>query len=288
MKIRKVKKKEVNFKDFVKRSALESDYEELITEPCILTDEEGKVLAIYDVLPLDTTRLIQALKKINYHTGKRTRGLVSTSRIFGYRPRSPLRGDYCSSTSMASEHPEEHALVCGFAIEVEEYYKKYYPEGWEKHRSVTDEKILPEYKIKNSEKESLFTSGIINKNNPLKYHFDTGNFKDVYSCMLVFKHDVSGGYLSLPEYGVGFELKNNSLFMFDGQSILHGVTPIKYNNPNGHRFSIVYYSLKQIWKCLEMTAELAYVRNKKTAREKARHNMTEEHYNSLSSRRGKQ
>ncbi len=263
-----VKKKEIDYKEFVKRSAQEADYDVLIKEPCIIKDETGKVLAIFDVLPIDTSHVTNALNKINYPTTTRSNGLKTTSRIFGYSPRVAMRKDFCSSTSLAQEQPTEHDVVCSFGMDIEQYYKTYYPEGFEKHAQITDEKILPEYRIK---RESIFTSGIINKNNPLKYHFDTGNFKDVYSAMVVFKGDgVEGGYLSLPEYGIGFELANNSLFMFDGQSILHGVTPIKKNKATSYRYSIVYYSMQQIWNCLTLTDELARIKNVKTQREKKR------------------
>ncbi len=58
--------------------------------------------------------------------------------------------------------------------------------------------------------------------------------------------------------------------MFDGQSILHGVTPINKVSPKGYRFSIVYYTLKRMWQCLEVDEELVRVRQKKTERERTR------------------
>lgn len=263
-----VKRKDIDFKEYIKRSAQESDYDILIKEPCIVKDEQGKVLAIFDILPIDTSGVVHALNKINYPTTTRSNGLKTTSRIFGYSPRVAMRKDFCSSTSLATEQPTEHSIVCNFGFDIEKYYKTYYPEGFEKHAAITQEKILPEYRIK---RESIFTSGIINKNNPLKYHFDTGNFKDVYSAMVVFKGDgVEGGYLSIPEYGIGFELGNNSLFMFDGQGILHGVTPIKKTSPTSYRYSIVYYSMQQIWNCLTLTEEIARIKNLKTQREQKR------------------
>ncbi len=106
--------------------------------------------------------------------------------------------------------------------------------------------------------------------------------------MPVFKSGIKGGHLALPEYGLGVELKDNSIFMFDGQSIMHGVTPIKYESPLSYRFSVVYYSLKRIWQCLEIDAELARIRQKKTKREKERVNMPEEKLASLKARFGKQ
>lgn len=277
--------KNLNYKDFIKRTAVEGDFETLIKEPCICT-ENGEIKVIYDTVDIDTKSLVDDLKTLKYTKGKRTRGLFSQSRIFGFKPRMPIRSDdFCSSTSLANENPGVHAKVCGLALDIEKYYDKYNPEGYKKHKELTEEKIMPIWKLNG---KSVFTSGIINKNNPLKYHFDAGNFNGVFSLMIVFKDGIEGGYLSMPEYGIGFELKNNTIIMFDGQSIMHGVTPIFYTSPQSHRFSIVYYSLKQMWKCLTIDEELARIKNVKTKREKKRHTMPEEHRAGLLSRKGKQ
>lgn len=253
-------------KDYIKRSASEGDYSRLIEEPCIIT-ENGVVKVIYDHFEGNTADIVKALRKIKYATGRRSRGLLSTSRVFGYTPRNEMRQDYCSATSLAREAPKEHALVCDLALRLEEHYKRYNPEGWEKHKALTDEKVKDDWRMGG---KSIFTSGIINKNNPLKYHNDSGNFNDVYSLMIVFKGGVEGGYLSLPEYDIAFKLPNNSLFMFDGQGLLHGVTPIKYTSDQAYRFSIVYYTLKRMWQCLEPSAELARIQERKTTRERTR------------------
>ena len=269
MKILKVTKKDIDYKEYVKRSAKESDYNLFITEPTTLVDADtGKILAIFDKLPEDTTDIVRALNSIRFDTNERTGGLKTTSRIFGYSPRVVMRKDFCSSTSLAIDSPKQHQMICDLGMRIEEYYQKYSPEGYNRHKELTDEKLLPDYRIN---KSSIFTSGIINKNNPLKYHFDTGNFRDVYSCMVVFKKGIEGGFLSIPEYGVGFELSDNSLFMFDGQSLLHGVTPITKTSNLSIRYSIVYYSLLNMWKCLTVDEELARIRNVKSEREKGRH-----------------
>lgn len=266
MKVIDVKPKELDLREWVKRSAKETDFDTLIEEPCIVR-VDGEIKLIYDHIPVDTSDVQKALKKIKYTTGKRFRGLVSTSRIFGYRPRNELRQDFCSSTSLATESPREHEIVASLAMKLEEYYKKHYPAQYEKHRVEAEEKVKENWRIG---KQSIFTSGIINKNNPLKYHFDTGNFRDVYSCMIVFKEDIEGGFLSVPELGLGFALPNNSILLFDGQSLLHGVTPIKQLSRTATRFSVVYYSLKRMWQCLELTEELARIRMQKTKRERTR------------------
>lgn len=272
MRILELSKKELDYTKFIKRSAEESDYTELITESCIGV-VDGKVKFVYQELDWDTTEIVNALKRIKYATNERSAGLLTTSRIFGFRPRVTMRADFCSTASLAKDYPKEHQLVCGLAKKIEDLYGVTAPEQYAYHKGIVEEKIKDSFKVNGS----VFTSGIINKNNKLNYHFDSGNFSNVFSCMPVFKAGVKGGHLALPEYGIGLELKNNSILMFDGQSIMHGVTPIKYESEASYRFSVVFYSLKQIWNCLEIDDELARVRQRKMERERARARMTPEH-----------
>lgn len=260
-------KKPLDFKQFVKRSAVESDYELFIDDDVIAIDADTKqVIFIHKKLDLDPTNIMWALDRIKYEENTRTAGLKTRSRIFGYSPRNTVRKDFCSSTRLADEQPREHAIVCQYGVQIADLYSKLTPEAYKKHQAILKEKTLDEWQIRNTP----FTSGIINKNNPLKYHFDSGNFKGVYSCMAVFKRDVRGGYLAMPEYGVGVALPHNSVFMFDGQSILHGVTPITKTSDTAMRYSIVYYSLQQIWNRLPLTDEIARIRKLKTEREQRR------------------
>jgi hypothetical protein len=247
------------------RSAVEGDYHTLIRENTLVYEGDTLMIA-YIELDLDCTAIVNALNRIHYSKSYRTAGLPTTSRIFGFDPRKALRKDYCSSTALATEQPEEHAIVCDYAAKVSDYYQSLNPDLYGQHAATTEEHVHGDYRIK----QSPFTSGIINKNNPLKYHFDTGNFADVWSAMLVFKHQVTGGYLSVPEYGLGFQLKHNSLFLFDGQGLLHGVTPIKRHSPDAFRYSIVYYSLRQMWNCQPLSEELLRIREKRVEREEKR------------------
>lgn len=262
-----LKKRDINHLDFVKRSALESDYELFIEDDVIAIDEDTKqIIFVHKKLDFDDRQIMWALDRIKYEENTRTSGLKTRSRIFGFNPRNAIRKDFCSTTSLAMAQPQEHAAVIKYGIQISALYSQFTPEVYEQHMAITKGKVLDEWAIK----DTPFTSGIINKNNPLKYHFDSGNFKNVYSCMAVFKRGTTGGYLSMPEYGVGVSLPHNSVFMFDGQSVLHGVTPITKTAPTDTRYSIVYYSLQQIWNCLPLSEEIARIRNKKTERERKR------------------
>jgi len=266
MKTINLTKRDLDPKDYVRRSAVRKDFKTLIKEPCILK-HDGNVIGVYLILPKLSVRLLKAIKKLDMWKINRSSGLKSDSRIFGYMPRDTMRKDYCSSTAMSRENRQEHGLVCQYGAELSKFYKKHCPEMYNQHNDLAKQKVKPNWIIKNSP----FTSGIINKNSALNYHFDTGNFKDVYSNMLAYKKDVDGGHLALPEYNVGLEIADNSVLFFDGQKILHGVTPIKYKSPNAFRYTIVYYTLSRMWQCLEPKEELIRVKQVKTDREKRRY-----------------
>ena len=255
------------YKDYVKRPAKESDFSTLIKESCKLIDKEtGELVGVYVVMPKTPSKLLQALLSIKYNTNKRYDGLDSTSRVFGYAPRMPARNNFCSSTGLARESPQQHRIICNFALDLSKYYKKYCGLVFAEHSEITKEKILPEWTISGTP----FSSGIVNKNNALSYHHDSGNFKNVYSNMVAFKSNTRGGHLSIPEYDIGLEISNNSILLFNGQKVLHGVTPFKLMSKAAYRFTVVYYTLLQMWKCEPLTQELARIKQGRTDLERKR------------------
>lgn len=257
-----VERQAVDLKKYTFRTAEEADCTRIIDKPTIVK-ENGEIKIVYAELDRRLPDLVQALRTINYERNWRTGGLPTNSRIFGYAPRSVIRKDFCSATSLAGQFPREHEIICARARVADRYYKKWNPDLHRVHLDTTSQNVKEEWHID----QSVFTSGIVNKNNPLRYHFDAGNFKNVWSAMMVFKSDVTGGGLNVPEYNLHFKLRDHSILMFDGQGLLHGVTPFQLLNPKGYRYSIVYYSLRQMWNCLPPEEELKRIRKLKTARE---------------------
>lgn len=260
------KRKELDPQDFIKRGAEDTDYKELIQEDCIIR-EGDRIVCVYLTIPEIPDRMADLLNSLDIGKNKRTEGLITQSKIFGYRPREQIRQDYCTSTAFARDNPQEHAYVCNFGVMLAKYYKAHAPEIYEEHIKLTQDKILPEWIIKGSP----FTSGIINKNNPLKYHFDKGNLDGVYSNMVAFKRHCEGGHLSMPEFEVGLEIADKSITLFDGQDIVHGVTPFKLTSGDGYRYTMVYYTLKQMWNCQPVDEEIARIRKRKMEREQMRY-----------------
>lgn len=255
------RRRTLDYKQYVKRSATEGDYSELIREPTIFTFEGVPIIA-YLKAPTVCLSLANELRKIEYQTSTRTSGLKTSSRVFGYQPRVPLRRDFCTATSLASTNPAINDRLCQMGAAITETYREHFGEVMDRHLDLS-RKVLDEWRMK----DSVFTSGIINKNNPLKYHFDAGNFVNVCSCMLGFKSAVQGGYLAFPEFNFALEIADGTLSMFDGQKILHGVTPIKTTSERAYRFTVVYYSLKGMWNCEPLNKEIARIRKVKQNRE---------------------
>lgn len=265
MKTIQVSRVDIDLDAYKKRGASENDYAEFIDESCLIYEDNALMIA-YLELNADCSELVSALHQVKYEKGSRTSGMPSQSAIFGYSPRNTIRKDFCSATRLAYDQPHIHQVIVDYAQVVADEYQKINPDLHDEHMATTRNNVVGDYRVK----ESPFTSGIINKNNPLKYHFDSGNFSGVWSGMLVFKGGVSGGYLSVPEYNMGFKLRHNSLLMFDGQGLLHGVTPIRKLSSDAYRYSIVYYSLRQMWNCLPLDDELLRIRKLKTERERNR------------------
>lgn len=261
-------------REYVKRSALETDYSTLVQEDTVVTVEGHPQIAYFNFKDrIDFDELRRTLKRVHYPETVRTGGLKTRSRVFGYQPRITLRRDYCTATSLRAEHPDQDKVVCDYGRLITMEYIKQFPERFQRHKTWVEENVLPEWHME----QSIFTSGIINKNNPLKYHYDAGNIKGVNSCMLALKHNVSGGYLAVPEYDLGFEIADGSLIIFDGQSLLHGVTPIKTYGADAYRYTVVYYTLQGMWKCEPLSAELARIRAVKTKRERKRAGIVTQH-----------
>ncbi len=264
MKIIEANSRPVITKDYKLRSALESYCSQLIDYDCLIT-VDGVPKILYCKINEDTRSLRWAVKTIKYEETTRTSGLKTRSAIFGYSPRVVMRKDFCSATAMARNFPKQHFVICNFAKELIKLYEENFPETLKKHYEVAKGKIDEEWTLKGTP----FTSGIVNKNNPLKYHHDSGNFKNVLSNMIVLKRGVQGGRLACPEFDIKFECDDDHVVIFDGAQILHGVTPIikPEGDENCYRYSVVYYSLEQMWNCENVNEEVKRIRKVKKERE---------------------
>lgn len=272
-------RQKVDIKELLKKTASVSHASHLIVEPGIYLSG-GQIAFIYGKLSGPHDRMLWALKSLNYSPDRRTteagrgsgfamaapgREIVGESRVFGFRPRISINANYCGPCASALSYPEQSKTLCEFGRLLASFYRELAPDVFERHMRLI-KKVRPEWVIEGTP----FTQGIANRNNSLKYHFDRGNFDELFSCMVVFKSLVSGGDLILPEFDARLALDDRSYLLFDGQRVLHGVTPVKPLNRNGYRFSVVYYTQKSMEKCGTLQEELTRARIEKRQREKRR------------------
>lgn len=254
--LRRVDRKGLQF-----RRAERPDFAKLIGESTtVLVD--GKIRIHFQLLEESPHQLVGALSRIRYSQSPRTRGLLTQSRVFGFQPRVTIRRDYCTAASLSKDQPGEAGVLAEWAARADRIYRRVNPELYGQHAQLVS-KVLPCWRMG----DTVFTSGIANRNNPLAYHLDAGNFPNVWSAMYALAHDCEGGYLSVPELDIGFDFTRPALIMFDGQGLLHGVTPLREISKQAWRYSVVFYALQQLCRCGTPAEELARIRLVKTQRE---------------------
>jgi hypothetical protein len=260
-------KKDVRVGDKVKRgyrNATHEDVSRVLRGNWIVVDDEtDRPVIAYLVIPDDFSGMMPYLHRIKWTVSNRNDGTPSQAKTVGHLERNPVRQrDFCRMAGLATEDPEGHARILEYIGSTAAYYERLNPQLFAGHTEAAG-KVLDQYRIG----ESPFTSAIINKDNVLPYHYDSGNFKDVWSLMLGFKKDVEDGYLVVPEYDLALEVADNSLSGFDGQVALHGVSPFKKLSRYAYRYTIVAYSKSGMWKCLSLDEEIARARKQRTQKE---------------------
>lgn len=262
---------EVDLNKFMKRLATESDCDNFINYDCLITSAGVAKILYLKLTDIETKYIRQACKNIKYSKVERlSKGLITKgkNRPFGLRPKRQMSqfASSCSTTSLAKDSPIEHNIFCEFIKTLTPFYEKFFPNEYVKNTTEVSKKVLPEWQIENTP----FTSGIVNYNSELQYHYDIGHFHGALSIMLTLKNGINGGGLCFPELGINLELADNTLLLMDGQELMHGVTPIIKKASNGYRYTIVYYSLLQMWKCLPISEEIIATRKMRANREAKR------------------
>lgn len=244
------------------RAPSKHHYSDVISDSTDVLCEDGSPLLSFRVLEEFPRDLLGTLGQIKYSKAPRTRGLIVRSKTFGALPRIPLRRDYCTLTAFTVERPDLAEVLYKYGRIADGIYQKASPPSYA--RSVEQiEEIRPEWRIPGT----VYTSGICNKDNPLRYHRDAGNFKGTWSAMYALSRDCGGGLLVIPEYRLAVSFSRPALVMFDGASLLHGVSPIRKRSKGSVRYSVVYYGMSQLRHCGSRDEELARIRKVKLQRE---------------------
>lgn len=230
----------------------------------LLVDKSGTPVLLHARFPGSLGRMRSAVEMIPMASGKRAQGQQSNSRSFGWMPRNPPYQQFaCHAAFLHATHPAAATAMVDLSGDVADAFRTLLPEVAARQAEQVAP-VLPEWTLPGG----LFTAGIINRSWAVRYHRDSRNFKDSWSAMVVFKRNVHGGHLDIPELGVTLDCTDESLVLFDGQSWWHGVTPIMMldgqpldiarDAQKFYRISIVWYARSDQCQCLPWADEVAY------------------------------
>jgi hypothetical protein len=181
--------------------------------------------------------------------------LRSTDLNFGYRPLRPVFQLPASPCLFNTKYPDAYVHLRELGAEMQSIYRRHSPETFERQLEKTAV-FAKHWKIPGT----FFTQGIINDTVNLDYHYDRNNIEGCWSAMAVFRRDVVGGDLYIPALDVKLEIEDETYVLFDGQSLLHGVSAITKTAAFGRRFSIVYYAIEAMKNCGTYAEELERIR----------------------------
>ena len=177
------------------------------------------------------------------------------SGIIGYADRY-ARIPYCRTTEFTYKHFEQYKKSLPYIRYISNLFKKYVPERWAKQKEQWD-LTNDDFKIK----DTVFTTVTVNKNFRTASHYDAGDLEEGFGNLAVLQTgDYTGGYTVMPKYGIGLNVRNFDLALFDVHE-LHGNTEIK---PKGfyERISVVCYFRKKMIECGSAKEELERIKHK--------------------------
>lgn len=229
----------------------------------VIDAASGEVVVVYVVCANDiASRLMTQLRDVefdkdvywNVKTTTRLSGVAVTHRTFGYQPPQPIRRRYgCSRSQFNTDHPEATATLGEFCRLAEHVFRTHATEVFES----TTEAVLSNIGVPWRIVGTPWTSGIINQTAALPYHTDKGNVPRSWSAMLGARHNVADGYLHLADYNCYLPVEHGSISIFDGQSVVHGVTPMRVTGSHAQRVTVVVYAKNDMCKCSANPADEA-------------------------------
>ncbi len=151
--------------------------------------------------------------------------------------------DTCRVTRFTEQSTEKWKNVLPLINKVDNLYKVLVPT---KHRLQKNlARKVKEFCIENT----AFTTLTVNYNWQTACHVDKGDLTEGFSCITVSEEGKwSGGYLSLPRFGLSFDLRQGDILIFNPHEY-HCNSPIVPLTKNYTRLSIVYYFREGMLKC---------------------------------------
>lgn len=171
--------------------------------------------------------------------------------VVGFMDRYP-RIPFCRECALSAAKPEEWGACLPMIQEVASVFEREVPDRY-KNQAAAAAQTHPAYVIP----DTPFTTLTVNNTVAGGYHTDAGDFKAGFGVMCVFRRgEYTGGDLVVPRYGVGVDLKDRDVILFDVHEV-HGNVPIVTASENAERISVVFYFRERMIDCLSPAEELA-------------------------------
>jgi hypothetical protein len=251
--------------EWIHRQASLSHVKNLIEPDTIILAPNGEVIIVFGKLEQEFSDVKTFLRKVKYNKNRRATRYIAEGKnaknfsdaTFGYKPKKPIFNTPASACNFNFTYPAYYSRLIQLGLHLTEKYKTYGAAKYEYQKNTVTEQVKPNWIIPGT----VFTQGIINDSNTLDYHYDRGNFKDFWSCMSVFCHDIKGGELVVPSLDLALNIQDYTYVLFNGQAHIHGVNTIKKLSAKAFRYSVVYYALQGMKNCESLEAEIQKARN---------------------------
>jgi len=143
-------------------------------------------------------------------------------------------------TMFTSYHPEKFKKMIPFIKQIDDLYKKYLPNYYEKQVKKARE---THFKIA----DTAFTTITTNINFQTTIHTDKGDDEEGFGNLAVVERGkYTGGETCLPQYGIGVDVREGDI-LFMNVHEWHGNLPMKFEK-DAERMSVVCYLRKKVWE----------------------------------------
>jgi hypothetical protein len=144
-------------------------------------------------------------------------------------------------TRFNMDYPTEFNKAKSLIQEIDKYYKQYAPEYYKKQKHKADQ---TNFKID----DTSFTTITTNLNFRTSIHKDKGDDAEGFGNLTVIQRgNYTGGETCFPQYGVGVDVREGDV-LFMNVHKWHGNLPMKFENKDALRLSIVCYLRVNVWK----------------------------------------
>ena len=167
--------------------------------------------------------------------------LTVNSGLMGFSDRYP-RIPYCRSTMYNQRNLQGYKKCLPYIKCVDNFFKEYAPKRYNIQKKMA-EKTNQDFVIK----DTAFTTITVNKNFRTAGHYDNGDLKEGFGNLgVISTGKYEGGITVIPKYGVGLDLQDGDLAIFDVHE-LHGNTEIIRKGYYERISTVCYYREKMIY-----------------------------------------